>query len=176
MLMASAHSLRGDTSQATREAAEMLLTKMGQPPDLVIVYATEHHANQGLVNTLGAMIPGTKFIGGTSCGGVMTEAGFHSGPNGTLGLLGVADPDGDYGVGAAALGTDPFAAGARAVEIALASAGRDFESPALVWCCPPPGQEEQVIAAELDREVLDTQKGLLRHSGLDLQARIEYVA
>src|SRR6266568_4165245 len=32
------------------------------------------------------------------------------------------------------------------------------------------------VAAELDREVLDTEKGLLRHSGLDLQAWIEDVA
>jgi hypothetical protein len=76
----------------------------------------------------------------------MTEEGFHAGPDGALGLLGVSDPTGSYGVGSAPVGDDPFHAGARAVEAALVAADRAFEAPVLVWCCQPPGREEAIIA------------------------------
>ena len=146
MKIASAFSIHPDPGGAAVEAARSLSARLdGGAPQLVLVYSTEQLATPNLLAALKAELPDSQLIGGTSCGGVMTEAGFHTGPGGAVGLLGVCDPQGDYGVGASPLGDDPAAAGAAAVEQALQAAGRDFEAPTLVWCCQPPGGEEAVL-------------------------------
>lgn len=145
MRIASAYSERANTVDATAEMIERLNTALGAQPELMVVYTTEHHAHASLISALRAAAPEAALIGGTSCGGVMTERGFHSGPAGAVGVLGISDPDGCYGAGAAPLGEDAARAGAIAIEKALAAAGRDFETPVLVWCCQPPGREEAVL-------------------------------
>ena len=146
MRFASAFSLLGDTAAAASASVADLVARLGAPPDLLLVYATENHANDALISSMRELVPGTPILGSTSCGGVMTEAGFHSGQDGAMGMLGVSDPGGAYGVGSAALGDDPFLSGATAIQAALAASGRDFESPVIVWCCQPPGREEAVLA------------------------------
>ena len=146
MRFASTHSLIGDTKSAAAASAATLVEKLGAAPDLLLIFATENHASEALISSVRALLPETPILGSTSCGGVMTEAGFHSGPDGAVGMLGLSDPDGAYGVGSAALSGDPFAAGAAAIQKALAASGRDFESPVIVWCCQPPGREEAVLA------------------------------
>ena len=146
MRFASAFSLLADTPAAASASVTALLDKLGDAPDLLLVYATETHATDALIATLRDRVPGTPILGSTSCGGVMTEAGFHAGQDGAIGMLGVSDPGGAYGVGSAALADDPFAAGAEAIQQALVASGRDFESPKIVWCCLPPGREEAVLA------------------------------
>jgi hypothetical protein len=145
MKIASAYSLAASTPDAAAAVADALSERLGAAPQLVVLYATEHHADPALPAALRARLPGVQVVGGTTCGGVMTEAGFHAGPHGAVGALGVLDPEGAYGVGAEPLGDDAHAAGARAVTLALEAAGRDFETPTLVWCCQPPGQEEAVL-------------------------------
>ena len=145
MQIASAYSVCSDPADAAAEVVENLATALGAEPQLIVVYATEHHAQAPLISALRGAARGAALIGGTSCGGVMTERGFHSGPAGAVGVLGVSDPDGSYGVGAAPLGDDAAQAGADAIGRALAAAGREFETPVLVWCCQPPGREEAVI-------------------------------
>lgn len=146
MRFASSYSLLVDTAEATTASVATLLEKLGTAPDLLLIYATENHATDALISSVRALVPGTPILGSTSCGGVMTEAGFHSGPDGAMGMLGVSDPGGAYGVGAEALADDPFASGAAAIQKALEASGRDFESPMIVWCCQPPGHEEAVLA------------------------------
>lgn len=144
MKTASAFSIRDDSRSAALEALSSLLSKLVSDPQLLVVYATEALADDGLIKALREQLPRTQIIGGTSCGGVMTEAGFHTGQT-VLGLFGIVDPDGAYGVGAAPIGTEPARASALALEQALEAAGRKFETPALIWCCQPPGAEEAVI-------------------------------
>lgn len=146
MKIATAFSLADCAEQAAFETSRDLHRRLGGAPQLLVLYATEHRAEPSLLAALRAHLPGVQIVGGTSCGGVMTEQGFHSGPEGAVGALGVIDAEGAYGVGAAPLAQDPKAAGALAVERALAAAGRDFEIPNLVWCCQPPGCEEDVLA------------------------------
>lgn len=146
MRIASSFSVEAPSEGAADKAIAGLLHRLGGEPDLLIVYATEHQAAPDLIARLRAGAPGAQIIGGTSCGGVMTEAGFHAGPHGALGLLGIADAAGAYGVGATPLGDDPSRAAAAAIEQAVAAAGRDYEAPVLVWCSQPPGCEEAVIA------------------------------
>ena len=145
MRIATSHSLKAGAGEGGGEAVSALVAALGGAPDFLVVYATEHHADPALIEALAAGAPGAQIIGGTSCGGVMTEAGFHTGADGAIGLLGVCDPDGAYGVGAAPLAASPFAAGAEAIQKALSAAGRDYEAPILIWCSQPPGCEEQVI-------------------------------
>ncbi len=146
MRIASAYSLAEGPAEAALEAYRSLIARLGADPQLLVLYTTEHKAHPALIDTLATLAPGTQIVGGTSCGGVMTEAGFHAGPDGAVGLLGVLDPDGAYGVGVSAVAQDARRAGAEAVERALTAAGRDFETPDLVWCCQPPGCEEEVLA------------------------------
>ena len=146
MRFASAYSLLGNTAEGASASAATLIEKLGGAPDLLVVYATENHATDALISSVRALAPDTPVLGSTSCGGVMTEAGFHAGPEGAMGMLGVKDPGGAYGVGAAPMADDPFAAAAAAITQALVASGRDFESPVIVWCCQPPGQEEAVLS------------------------------
>jgi hypothetical protein len=145
MRIATSYSLSEYSADGGADAAEALVSALGTTPDLIVVYVTEHHARGALVEALQAKAPGAQIFGGTTCGGVMTEAGFHSGPHGVIGLMGVSDPGGAYGVGAASIDADPFTAGAQAIQRALAAAEREFEAPVLIWCSQPPGHEEQVI-------------------------------
>lgn len=145
MRIRSGFSLGADTAKAASEAVDRLIAELGARPDFMVLYATEHHAKAPLIDALMQAAPGVTLIGGTSCGGVMTERGFHSGPSGAIGLLGVSDAAGSYGVGAAPLDDNAFESGAKAITEALVAADRDFEAPVLVWCCQPPGREERVI-------------------------------
>ncbi|WP_374575912.1 FIST signal transduction protein [Phenylobacterium sp.] len=145
MKLASAFSLAAAPRDAAAALAEDLLAKLGGPPQLVVLYATQHLAHDDLLAGLRERLAGVQIVGGTSCGGVMTDAGFHCGPDGAVGALGVLDPQGAYGVGACGLEGGARQAGAEAISRALAAADREFETPALVWCCQPPGEEEAVI-------------------------------
>ena len=71
--------------------------------------------------------------------------GFHSADGVGLGLFGIRDEDGDYGVGVALVDDDPRASGAEAIQKAISSAGRPGEPPDLVWINGVPGHEEAVL-------------------------------
>lgn len=146
MRVATSYSLAADTGLAAVEAAASLVDALPTKPNIVVVYATENHARASLIEAIGAAAPSAHIFGGTSCGGVMTEAGFHQGPNGAVGLLGISDPDGAYGVGSAPLNGGAFDAAAQAIQNALNAADRTYEAPVLIWCSQPPGCEEAVIA------------------------------
>lgn len=87
---------------------------------------------------------GTRFIGGSSAAGLMTDGGLW--PSDSLGMLLIADPDGDYGVAVADLGEDAAGDAAALVEQALVDAGCPGELPELVWIYQAPGREEAVMA------------------------------
>ncbi|RAK57757.1 FIST signal transduction protein [Phenylobacterium deserti] len=145
MRIASSFSVDPHSGDAGAGAAQDLLARLGGRPDLVVLYTTEHHARPELLGAIREALPEAQIVGGTSCGGVMTERGFHASAHGAVGLLGIADADGSFGVGSAPVAQDAFLAGAQAIEAALTAAERDFEAPVLVWCCQPPGREEAVI-------------------------------
>jgi hypothetical protein len=62
-----------------------------------------------------------------------------------LGLFGLSDPSGSYGVGAVGSGPNPQALGAVAAREAIAAAGHPHESPELIWLTCAPGSEEKVL-------------------------------
>ncbi len=145
MRIETAWTTEGNSASAAREAATALTQKLGGAPSVVIVYTTVTHDHASLVAALQEQLPGVPLHGGTSCLGVMSRAGFHSNEGTGLGLLGIRDPEGDYGVGAAEIGDDARAAGAAAIERAIEAADRAGEPPDFVWLAGVPGHEERLL-------------------------------
>ncbi|MDR0775441.1 MAG: FIST C-terminal domain-containing protein [Azonexus sp.] len=144
--MVSVHSISAraaDTVIAVR-ALEQEAANLDAAPDFLCVFYDEIHDDQLIHDFLAARFPGVPVLGGTSCGGAMSEKGL--GGDGSIGLLAVADPDGEYGVGTAELTGDAASAAEHALHLALERAGCPGELPELIWIYQTPGQEEQVIA------------------------------
>lgn len=145
MKIATAWNTGRDTVEAVEAAYQQLLQELGAVPTLLIVYSSVIYDSELLAATLQTLSPNTPILGGTSCLGVMTQMGFHSEAGVGLGLFGIYDPMGDYGVGIAPLAGDPRKAGALAVEQAIENAQRFGELPTLAWVTNIPGHEEATL-------------------------------
>jgi hypothetical protein len=114
------------------------------------VYASVEYDSHSLIDYLHKVAPDVPLQGSTSCQGVMTAEGFHSVNGRGLGLFGICDPAGSYGVGAARISDSARGAGARAIAQAITAAGRIGEVPDLVWISGVPGYEETVLSGIQD--------------------------
>lgn len=130
---------------AIGDVYDSVLAQLGAPPDLLFLYGSALHAIDDVVRELRARAPHVPLHGGTSCQGIMTQAGAHTEDGFGLGLLGVSDPAGRYGVGAAVLGDDPAAAARQAMNAALEMADCPGQAPAMVWMTSGPGNEEALL-------------------------------
>lgn len=146
MRIATAFRTERDTTTALSQAFGELAESLGGEPNWVLVNATELHDVPTLQAELRRLAPGAVVHGSTSCVGVMTHQGFHSAEGVALGLLGLRDEDGAFGVAAAELGDDAKRAASHAVREAIARASRAGEVPAMIWLSSAPGREEEVIA------------------------------
>lgn len=147
MKIANAWSTNPDSERAASEIYERLTEKLGERPNLMLVHSSCDYDNSAIVKRLRALAPGVPLQGGTTCLGVLTEEGFHTQNNLGIGILGISDPDGGYGVGAAAFGADPAAAATSALTQAIKEAGRPGELPVAVIMTVCPGNEEETIRA-----------------------------
>ncbi|MDZ7260884.1 MAG: FIST C-terminal domain-containing protein [candidate division KSB1 bacterium] len=147
MKIASAWSIDPNAEVAATKAYEMLSEKLEGVPQLMLVHSSCAYDNETVVRRLRSLAPGVPLQGGTSCLGVMTEDGFHTKEGKGLGILGVHDPDGSYGVGIADSRNDPKAAAQSALNQALAQAARPGEVPSAVLITNHPGHEDLVIRA-----------------------------
>ncbi len=124
---------------------EKIREELGTAPDLLVLHCSVTYDAREVSAALHRCAGDIPVHGGTSCLGVMTQAGFHSENARGMGLLGLSDPDGAYGVGAADLGEDPAAAAREALSMALEQAGCAGETPAMIWMTAAPGNEELLI-------------------------------
>ncbi len=145
MKTANAWSTSNNTEGAVSAAYDKVCRELGGPPDWLVVYTSVGHDCAVVMNTLHRLAPTVPVHGSTSCQGVMTEDGFHAVNGVGLGVFGLADPSGRYGVGSAANTENPRAAGAAAAREALDAAGVAGKSPALIWLTSTPGVEEDVL-------------------------------
>jgi len=148
--LATSWSTAADPSAAVDEAYACLVNKLGSVPRYMLAYFTEAYPAARLRECIGRIAPGVRVQGGTSCRGVITEAGMHCDDGRALALLGIADARGGYGVGGAPANGAPRAAARRALEAALADANRPGELPVLIWLNAAPGSEEQALAGIAD--------------------------
>ena len=146
MRAAVVSSTNPDTRGAAQEAIGELRQRLGDAPHWLVVQASVLHDVEVLQQLVHEAFPHAPVHGGTSCLGVLTQDGFQSSDGVGLGLFGIVDDDGAFGVGAAELGDDPAKAGAEAVRSALAQAGRPGEMPALLWVGGAPGKEEAMLS------------------------------
>ncbi|MBN2003677.1 MAG: FIST C-terminal domain-containing protein [Anaerolineae bacterium] len=145
MEIASSFSTTVNTVEALKDAYAVLVEKLGSAPTWMTVHGTYHHAGETVTATLQALAPGVPFQGGSSCLGVMTEVGFHSEEGVGLGILGIRDPEGVYGLGCAELTLDSRESGREAIKRALQNAGKNTP-PRVVWITCAPGDEEAILA------------------------------
>ncbi|WP_199243986.1 FIST signal transduction protein [Bacterioplanes sanyensis] len=129
-----------DASSACDEVIQTLAD--GHWSLIIAGFNTEHDASllqQRLTQAFDCPI-----MAGSSCLGAL---GIEQQTQAQAGLVlwALADHSGNYGVGACSQGDDPRQAAQQALEKALAQSGREYESPALLWCILPPGQEECVL-------------------------------
>ena len=147
MRIVTSWSIVPDTDVAAAEAYQKLVERLGAEPHIIFLHSSITYDSEALVRRLQELAPDVPVHGGTSCLGVMTEAGFHSDQALGLGLgmLGILDPEGSYGVGVARMGDDPRAAATQAAQQALEQADRPGEMPAMAWITAAPGHEELLI-------------------------------
>ncbi len=146
MKLASAHSTHSDPRVAITEAYQKLKSDFGDVlPNWIGLHASVTYDADELIRTLRQLAPNIPIHGGTSCVGVMTEQGFHCSDGRGVGLLGLSDPAGSYGVGVMELGTDPRQAAFEASRKALEQAKRVGEIPSMVWIMGAPGNEESIL-------------------------------
>lgn len=146
MEIATASSFLENSSSAAEEAWSRLRSRLSGHPSLLLAYYTEQHDPETLAATLSALAPSVPLHGGSSCLGLLTDEGFLGGNGVALGLWGLHDPEGDYGVGISPQLEQPRQAAAQALQDALQQADRPGESPSLIWLNAAPGQEEEILA------------------------------
>lgn len=147
--IATGASTHADGAAAVREAWDEVVARIGAPT-FVVMASTVDYDLEAVRSALADVAGPARFLGGTSCGGVMTERGFWGGDGPALGLFAISDAVGDYGIGYASLGSDPREAARQAIKAALADAGCDGQMPAAVWLVTTPGGEEQVVLGIAD--------------------------
>lgn len=147
MQIASAWSTLEDPRKAANEVYEKLMRRLQGTPHLLLVHSSCACDNPAMLEQLHSLVQGAPLQGGTSCLGVLTEEGFHTRNGYGLGILGILDPEGDYGVGMAEYGGDSAQAIQSALVQALDMAARPGELPAAVVMTSSPGHEETTIAA-----------------------------
>lgn len=145
MKIATGFSTKSAGAEAIREAYQQLHTQLGHSPTIVALYASVTYSPQELLTTFQELAPNVPLAGSTSCLGVMTTQGFHSNLGTGLGLFGIYDPAGSYGIGAQAITGSAREAGAEAIQKAILNADRPGEPPQLVWLSGTPGYEEEVL-------------------------------
>ncbi|GFD79962.1 signaling protein with FIST domain [Tenacibaculum sp. KUL118] len=130
-----------DHADVANQVAEVFAEKW---PSLVIGYGNSTLPFSEIQTSLAAFhfpfIVSSSCLGALLCDSQTVKAGCE------LAFFCVFDSEGAYGVGSANLGENsPFQAGASALLSALEDAGRPYESPALIWCALPPGEEERIL-------------------------------
>ena len=133
-------------SDAIIDTYENLINELGDSPTLLILSCSVAFNVEEVLATLRARAPNVPISGGTSCRGVMTQAGVHSQNGLGLGMFAILDPKGSYGVGAATIGENPILAAETAINLALKMANCPGEIPAMVWMMSAPGCEEVLIS------------------------------
>ena len=135
-------------SQDNTVAVEELLAGLERPHDIacLICYCTEEYSTFAVQELFTKGLPDTPIHGCTTCHGIMTETGFHSGP--VIGVLAIYDSGiNAYGSGIQTFGDNIAVSTHKAIDAALKKADREGEVPDLILLHSTPGHEEIVMNA-----------------------------
>ncbi len=136
----------GDPFRAGQEAAGKALEALGEKPRLAVAFCTVAYDTTRFLEGIREAAGDAPLIGSTSFTGVLTPAGFLHAEHGAGTVMLLAGEDMAFGVGAAAIGEEPEAAGEKAALAAVAQAGKKSHDPvAAFMLVAPPGAEERLI-------------------------------
>ena len=150
MRVASALSTAHDAPAAIEDIARQLRVAEERKPDFVALHFAPVGALDEVQACAAERFGAAALHGGSSCRGVMTDAGLAMRDGRGMGALAIWDPGGAYGTAMAELGSEPRDAARRAAHAALHEAGRAGEAPELVWLTSAPGAEEEVLVGLKD--------------------------
>jgi len=98
--VATAASTSEFTSEAVTAMVEELTVSLGgEKPSFAVVFYTEQHDPAEVRRLLVEAMPHTPFVGCSTCRGVMKDAGWVSKDDRAIGLWGMFDAEGVFGVG-----------------------------------------------------------------------------
>lgn len=135
-----------DSCTAAQRCVNDLLAAGLERPGYIMVQANAGLDLGMIVAQILAHWPDCAVHAATSCLGSMGTPGVAMTENAGLVMLGIEDPDGDYGTAAGSVDNDIEQDMKKLVLDALANADRAGELPALVWISGTPGREEAMIA------------------------------
>ncbi len=153
-------SIAPSTQTAVREALRPAEAGIEGPVDLTFVsYTPQHHPAQILAALHGAD-PRRRVIGMTSHDGLLTADGYHSSPDGVVGVLVLKVPGMTTGIGGAGFDEVPPGREGEAARLAyrraVAEAGRTLaDKPSMVLIVPTLRSEEKALAAITEEVGLD---------------------
>jgi hypothetical protein len=150
MRIATSISTTASTSTSFAEAFSDLCARLDAEPHHIFLSYTELHDPEELARAAAELPASIRLHGSSSCLSFMTEAGIPNPGGHALGMLGIADAEGSFGVASEPIGETPRAAGARAALRAVADADRAGEVPALVWLTSALGSEEEILLGIAD--------------------------
>ncbi len=148
--VATAWTTSADPVLGSGEAYAKLCAELQSEPDFLVAQLSTGYDIQAVMSHLSDLAGPCPIHGSTTCRGVMTAEGLHLDEGRALGLFGLADPDGSYGVAGCELGDRAREQSGELVHRALEEAGRPGEVPSLIWITPTPGSEEEVLAGIAD--------------------------
>ena len=130
--MGSGSSTSRSAREAVQAACAELRSSLGCEPTIVFGTFSCLYDKAEMLASIEHELRGVKFHGATSCTGSMTEQGVLAEDGYGLGLLGLSDEGGLYGVAMVTIGGEPRAAAAAATKKAMEQAGRPAQAPDVV--------------------------------------------
>ena len=134
-------SIAGNAFAAGREAAAKASLKNAR---VAFVYSSCDYDQTDLLKGVAEALPGVPVVGCTSFTGILTPAGFVSGPDGYVGVMTLADDDVVYGTAGAPFDHSARDTGRTVAKAAQAAAGRT-DPPSYFYMVAPPGEEESYL-------------------------------
>jgi hypothetical protein len=122
-----------DAYKAGKESAEKALAELGGKAGLAVAFCTVHYDEANFVKGIRDVLGDVPLMGSTSFSGILTPGSFLHKESGVGGVMLLASPEMEFGVGASEIGDDPRAAGQEAVRAAIAQAGKSESGTDAPW-------------------------------------------
>ena len=149
MRVQTAFAKNKDTKLLLDDALQQLTSSDINPSAIFAFFNTDHPLP--LIQTSLTKTYDCPILLASSCLGALGSNATGHGSLNDLVVFALEDPDGHYGVGSDSISLkNPREAASSAIMAALENSGVSFESPALVWCAMPPGNEEEMLAGFAD--------------------------
>lgn len=143
MVRIKSFAVTGGTTLQAIASLDSIMGETSLDAALVCAFYDADHEDDAIFDLLRTRFPKAALLGGTSCNGVMSQDGLAG--SGSIGLLVLEDPDGNYGTAAAPMQGNIADCAERTLHSALQNADCAGELPELVWIYQAPGHEEAVI-------------------------------